>query len=87
MIFFFYCFPLPHLHLEFGSSFLVSVKPEVLLLGFTMFANNFNRLKLLKKIYNEMNDILTIENNNTSFMISDPRGDKGLNALLTGDSY
>jgi hypothetical protein len=34
-----------------------------------------------------MNDILTIENKNTSFMISDPRGEKGLNAPLTGDSY
>jgi hypothetical protein len=40
-----------------------------------MFANNFNRLKLLKN-NNEMNNILIIENNNTSFTKSEPRGDK-----------
>jgi hypothetical protein len=51
-----------------------------------MFANNFNRLKLLKN-NNEMNNILTIENNTTSFPRSEPKGDKGSNAPLTSDSY
>jgi len=46
-----------------------------------MFANNFTRLKLLKN-NNEMNNILTIENNNTSFTRSEPRGDKRSNAPL-----